>query len=67
MESLVRACRRAGQGAARQCEGLPMTQDDKKAAPVLQHQDGRAETGPDFHTPGRISTKLRDSLWHISP
>lgn len=44
-----------------------MTQDDKKAAPVLQHQDGRAETGPDFHTPGRISTKLRDSLWHISP
>ena len=27
-----------------------MMQDNKKAAPVLQHQDGQVETGPDFHT-----------------
>lgn len=27
-----------------------MMQDNKNAAPVLQYQDGKAETGPDFHT-----------------
>lgn len=27
-----------------------MIRDTKKAVPVLQYQDGKAETGPDFHT-----------------